>query len=108
MGWAVYRAEKSQRWPGTAALEVALLWTGHPGVQEERILDGDRVAGITPSLDPPSRMRGNPYRLAANAGQSFIGSYVLGTGFILEPEDAQALIAKDPRNAAVLFPYLNG
>ena len=31
MGWAVYRAEKSQRWPGTASLEVSLLWTGHPG-----------------------------------------------------------------------------
>ena len=53
-------------------------------------------------------MSGNPYRLAANAGQSFIGSYVLGTGFILEPEEAQDLITKDPRNKAVLFPYLNG
>jgi hypothetical protein len=108
MGWVVYRAEKSQRWPGTAALEVALLWAGHPGEQEERILDGNRVAGITPSLDPPSRMRGNPYRLTANAGQSFQGSNVLGTGFILRPEEAQELIAKDSRNKAVLFPYLNG
>ena len=45
--------------------------------------------------------------MATNAGQSFIGSYVLGMGFVLEPEDAQALIAKDPRNAAVVFPYLN-
>ena len=108
MGWAVYRAEKSQRWPGTAALEVALLWTGHPAKRERRILDGDRVAGITPSLDPQSRMRGNPYRLAANEGQSFQGSIVLGTGFILEPEEAHDLIAKDSRNKAVLFPYLNG
>ena len=108
MGWAVYRAEKSQRWPGTAALEVALLWTGHPGRSEARILDGNRVEGITPSLDPPSRMRGNPRRLAANGGQSFQGSIVLGTGFIMEPEEAQNLIAKDPRNRAVLFPYLSG
>src|ERR1017187_7644577 len=108
MGWAVYRAEKSQHWPGTASLEVALLWMGHPANREERILDGDRVAGITPSLDPQSRMRGNPHGLAANTAQSFIGSYVLGTGFILEPQEAQNLIAKDPRNSAVLFPYLNG
>ena len=85
-----------------------LLWTGHPGEHEQRILDGNRVAGITPSLDPQSRMQGNPHRLAANAGQSFQGSIVLGTGFILEPEEAQDLIAKDPRNKAVLFPYLNG
>jgi hypothetical protein len=108
MGWAVYRAEKSQPWPGEAALEVSLLWTGHPGSQEARILDGNRVSGITPSLDPPSRIAGNPYRLGANASQSFIGSYVLGMGFILEPDEAQALIAKDPRNKEVLFPYLNG
>jgi hypothetical protein len=108
MGWAVYRAEKSQRWPGTASLEVSLVWAGHPGRSEDRILDGNQVAGITPSLDPPSRMSGNPYRLATNANQSFQGSIVLGTGFILEPEEAQDLIAKDPRNKAVLFPYLNG
>ena len=29
-------------------------------------------------------------------------------GFVLEPEEAQALIAKDPRNREALFPYLNG
>ena len=107
MGWALYRAEKSQRWPGTAALEVALLWTGHPAELERRVLDGDRVTGITSWLDPQSKMRGNA-SLAANTAQSFIGSYVLGTGFILEPGEAQDLIAKDPRNKAVLFPYLNG
>ena len=81
------------------------------GIQASKksaVLDGNRVAGITPSLDPQSRMRGNPYRLAANAGQSFQGSIVLGTGFIVDPEEAQDLIAKDPRNKAVLFPYLNG
>jgi hypothetical protein len=108
MGWMIYRAEKSQPWPGTAALEVALVWAGHPGRDEVRILDGDRVADITASLDPPSRIIGNPYRLAANAGQSFQGSIVLGTGFILEPEEAHALITKDPRNMAVLYPYLTG
>ena len=29
-------------------------------------------------------------------------------GFVLTPEEAQALIDKDPRNRDVLFPYLNG
>lgn len=33
---------------------------------------------------------------------------MLGKGFILEPEEAQAWIAEDPHNAEVLFPYLNG
>ena len=51
---------------------------------------------------------GNPVPLKQNAKKSFQGSIVLGKGFILSPEEAGALIAKDPRNKEVLFPYLNG
>ena len=47
-------------------------------------------------------------RLGENAGIAFIGCYVLGMGFVLDPDEAQAWIAEDPRNAEVLFPYLNG
>ena len=32
----------------------------------------------------------------------------IGMGFVLTPEEAEAWIAADPRNADVLFPYLNG
>ena len=35
-------------------------------------------------------------------------SIVLGMGFVMTPEEAQALIDRDPRNREVLFPYLNG
>ena len=108
MGWAVYRAEKSQRWPGTASLEVALLWTGHPGEHETCILDGALVRAITPSLDPPSLISGNPHSLASNSGQTFEGCKPIGTGFILSKEEALSLIQKDPVNADVLFPFLNG
>lgn len=106
--WTIYRANKSQPWPGSASLEVSLLWLGHAGTGEKRILDGRSVRGITPSLDAESRVKGNPHRLDANADQAFQGSNILGTGFLLEPEQAQALIGKDPRNKEVLFPYLTG
>jgi hypothetical protein len=106
-GWTVYRAVKSRKWPGTASLEVSLVWLGRAGEQERPHLDGRTVRAITPSLDPGSRVSGNPHRLAANAGQSFQGSNILGP-FTLEPHYAQALIDKDPRNRDVLFPYLNG
>ena len=46
--------------------------------------------------------------LKANDGKSFIGSYVLGMGFVLSSDEAQELIARDQRNKNVLFPYLNG
>jgi hypothetical protein len=87
---------------------VSLLWAGRPAPGEQRVLDGRPVPGITSRLDPAPRIPGSPRRLAANAGQSFQGSNILGTGFTLPPAAAQALISKDPRNADVLFPYLNG
>ncbi|MGH3769889.1 MAG: type IIL restriction-modification enzyme MmeI [Pseudonocardiaceae bacterium] len=105
---SVYRAVKSQPWPGTASLEVALVWVGHASDGEPRTLDGRSVSAITPSLDPESRVSGNPHRLAANTDQSFQGSNILGLGFTVTPDAAQALIAKDPRNRDVLFPYLIG
>jgi hypothetical protein len=108
IGWSIYRAEKSQPWPGTASLEVSLVWVGHTMKDEWCVLDGRIIPTITPSLDPERSVRGNPYRLAANANQSFQGSVILGTGFILEPDEAEALLAKDPRNKAILFPFLNG
>jgi hypothetical protein len=51
---------------------------------------------------------GNPFPLKANSGKSFQGSIVLGKGFVLTAQEAEALIIKDPRNKDVLFPYLNG
>lgn len=107
-GRRVYRAVKSQPWPGAASVRVSLLWVGRTGARELPVLDGRAVRAITPSLDPVSRVTGNPHRLAANAGRSFIGSYVLGDGFFLEAAEARALIERDPRNAEVLFPYLSG
>src|SRR5204862_4545249 len=56
----------------------------------------------------PGRTTGKPHRLQANEAKSFQGSIVLGMGFVMTPEDAAVLIAKDARNRDVLFPYLNG
>ncbi|HET8658182.1 MAG TPA: DNA methyltransferase [Micromonosporaceae bacterium] len=106
--WSVVRAVKSMRWPGEATLEVAKVWLGRRGGAEPVALDEAVVSGITPSLDPTSRVTGTPYRLAANAGIAFQGSNILGLGFTMTPEEARALIERDPRNAEVLFPYLNG
>lgn len=108
LGWSIYRAVKSQPWPGTASLEVSLLWMSHSSDGESRSLDGVMVRGITPSLDPQSRVSGNPYKLQANAGRAFQGSNILGTGFTLEPRLARELIELDSRNGEVIFPFLNG
>jgi hypothetical protein len=108
-GWTVSRAIRSQPWPGTANVEVALVWLAQNlGPTEAVFLDGERVDGITPLLTARTQAAGKLHHLAENENRAFIGSYVLGSGFLLEPERAQELIEKNPANKEVLFPYFNG
>lgn len=107
-GCVIHRAVPSRKWPGSASLEVAHIWMRQGKWAGEYVLEEKSVAGITPFLTIPGKAVGRPYQLAANRDKSFQGSIVLGMGFILTPEEAQALIAKDSRNKDVLFPYLNG
>ena len=110
-GFTITRAIQSQSWPSQgASLEFAAVWGTRDAVSPRTamICDGAPVARISSLLEPAGRAEGRPERLAENAGAAFIGCYVLGKGFILEPEEAQEWIAADPRNADVLFPYLNG
>ena len=106
--WCIHRAVPSTGWPGDTALEIAKVWaTSHPW-NGDRLLDGRPVTAIDEMLYPVPTSGWRKRRLAANADRSFQGSIVLGTGFVMRPEEAQALIDKDRRNAEVLYPYLGG
>lgn len=107
-GVSLMRAISSQKWPGAANLEVAHVWRRRGAWEGGHVLNGAAARGITPYLSVPGRVVGEPYRLEENKGKSFQGSIVLGLGFVLEPEEAEELIARDERNRDVLFPYLNG
>ena len=110
-GFTITRAIQSHPWPSHGAnLEFAAVWGTRHAVspQTTTVCDGDLVSRISTLLEPSGRLEGQPKRLAENADIAFQGCIVLGKGFILEPEEAQEWIAEDPRNAKVLFPYLNG
>ncbi len=107
-GWIIPRAIPSRKWPGEASLEVAHIWLRNGTWKSCYLLDERPVNTITPFLTQSGGIVGTPYKLSSNANKSFQGSIVLGMGFILAHEEAQALIAKNPRNKDVLFPYLNG
>ena len=107
----IRKSIKSKPWPSnSAALEYCAAWTSRtpPEKQAVSLADGVPTLGITSSLEPQSRTQGNPHRLSRNSGISFQGSNVLGTGFIVNPDQAQELIQDNPANEHVLFPYLNG
>ncbi len=107
-GTILTRAVQSRRWPGAANLEISHVW-GYVGEWKNGyVLDDLPVKGITSYLARPGRVEGDPYRLKTNLDRSFIGSIVLGKGYVLESSEAIALMRRNPENKKVLFQYLNG
>ncbi len=110
-GTQIRQAVKSKPWPSkSAVLQYAAVWTSrqHIDPAAERFVDGVVVHRIASTLDPVSRIIGNPERLAANAGIVFQASKLDGIGFTMDPARAREMIARDPQNTRVLFPFVNG
>lgn len=106
-GGIINHAVKSMKWPGIAAVEVALVTISKQNWKGKYILGGKEVRIITPYLDDEETL-GNPNVLKQNENKAFQGNIVLGKGYIMEPSEAQKLITVDSRNIDVIFPYLNG
>ena len=103
----VPRVTTKGRTDGLPSVEVSLLALHKGAWRGPFVLDNRSVSQITSYLDD-AEPNGEPGLIANNAEKSFQGSIVLGKGFLLEPNEAAALIAKDGRNRDILFPYLNG
>ena len=104
----ILRAIPSLRWPGTANLYVAIVWLWKGKWSGPCYLESKPVSGITPFFTVPGLAVGLPHRLRSNENLSFKGVFLLGTGFLMKPEESQILISKDINNKSVLYPFLNG
>lgn len=107
--FSIYDATVNMAWPGDAAVTVSVVYLaeGTPGKSAKRVLDGFVVEAINSRLRPKPE-RPDPTRLSTNQSLSFQGSIVLGMGFTLTPEERDALITQDKKNAERIFPYLGG
>lgn len=99
-------AIKSMRWPGVANVEVTLLSIRKSKKPLTCNLNGKNVANINSYLGEEFEL--NPERLHFNKDKSFIGSIILGDGFILEKEKAKTILEQEPICKDVLYPYLVG
>ena len=116
-GGAILRATRRLKWPGEAAVVVSVVHIVR-GKALSPMLDGRPVRRISAYL-VEGDLDTSPMALAANSGKAFVGSYVLGAGFTFDDVAAakgeaeslatmKALIAKNPRNAERIFPYIGG
>ncbi len=106
-GGTITSAVKTVKWPGTAAVYVSLITASK--TEEWRngfVLNGRPVPNIGAYLGEGEEVA--PIKLSESYGRCFVGNYVLGTGFILTPSEAESLIDQDPASATVVFDYLNG
>lgn len=105
-GGTITAARRFIKWQGAANVEVNLVNIRKGAWHGEYLLDGQPVETISSRLD--AEPEAEPQRLKQNEGKAFQGDIVRGIGFVLEPAEAEVLLARDPRNAECLLPYLNG
>lgn len=105
-GATIYTAYPNEPWPGKAAVVTSRIHVFKGEWKGRRFLSNKEVAHISAFLS--SQEEWTPRCLSANANLAYLGSYVLGMGFVLSPEEARKMLIDDPRNADVIFPYVNG
>jgi hypothetical protein len=121
-GGTIYSARKRYKWPGVAAVVVSVVHLLKGPYDAVKLLERRPVERITAFLFANGG-HDDPKQLSANAGNSFQGSIVLGMGFTFDdsgPADDDTpgipspinsmnrLIAENPKNAEVIFPYIGG
>ena len=105
-GAVIHSAYPNEPWPGKAAVITSRVHIHKGQWLGERSLLGRPTSFISAFLS--DREEWSPERLKANEGLAYQGSIVLGMGFVLSPDDARRMLDADPRNAEVIFPYING
>ena len=111
----IVEAVASQPWSGDASVEVSIVnWVKGParGPKTLWLSRGTTkmaVDEITGSLSPEIDLR-FAEKLGVNKRPKvvFQGQTPQNKAFVLKPEQAEAMVANDPKNRAVIHPYLIG
>jgi len=121
-GGIITRAVSRHPWEGEAAVVVAQVFVSKGeasgGASSPAMLDGRPVRRISAHL-VEGDLDGSPVRLRANLGIGFEGSKIYGAGFTSSDgalpagwastfSEMDDLIRRNPRNAALIKPYLGG
>jgi hypothetical protein len=109
-GLVIYDAQSKVPWPGDAGVMVAPVLLAKGASRD--VVGPPRMNGVAvPTINSRLRTyaeRDDPKPLDANAGVALVGCFLRGDGFVLSPDEASSLVAKDPDSRAVVRPYLVG
>ncbi len=105
-GATIHVAYPNEPWPGKANVVTSRVHVHKGDWKGERSILGRSAKFISAYLSDGEEW--SPKRLKASEDHSFIGSIVLGMGFVLTDEQAESMLSDDPKNAEVLFRYLDG
>ena len=105
-GAVIHAAYPNEPWPGKAAVVTSRVHVHKGEWRGERSLLGRPAPFISAFLS--DREEWSPKRLKANENIAFQGCITRGMGFVLTHDEARRMLDADPRNAEVIFPYLNG
>jgi hypothetical protein len=103
-GGVIYRAERSNAWPGDASVRYSLVHVVKGEYFQPAVLDEKTVREISTSLSEAEHIS-EPYKLNASWGTSYVGCAIQGAGFVLELDEAKKLLKKS-NNSEVIRPYL--
>jgi len=121
-GGTIYAARKRHKWPGAAAVVVSVVHLVKGAYAGQKLLERRPVELITAFLFAKGGHE-DPKQLVANSGKSFLGSKIYGQGFTFDGSGIaddetpgiatpiatmERLIAGNPKNSEVIFPYISG
>lgn len=105
-GAVIYSAYPNEPWPGKASVVTSRVHIHKGEWLGERKLLGQPTKYISAFLSCNEEI--SPSRLKASKNAAFIGTYLLGLGFVLSKDEALSMLMADSKNAEVIFPYLDG
>ncbi len=106
-GAAITRAISSVKWLGVAAVVVSVVWVNKgrwSGIVE---LDDKPVVRIDSFLSSVSAVEKRPHHLVSAPCNYHNGSFLNGTGFVVEGDEAKALLSLAGYDR-VIRPYIGG
>ncbi|WOD37217.1 Eco57I restriction-modification methylase domain-containing protein [Nodosilinea sp. E11] len=111
----VYDAQKRVKWPGLASVIVSVIHF-YKGIYKGRKNINGRDTSCISAYLFHSGGNDDPKALLENGNKAFVGSYVLGLGFVFDDSNPKALpisekirlIEKNSKNSQKIFPYIGG